>query len=146
MRETTMAKAAGTQMLAGVPLFAGLSTRHLKRIRDLAEPADYMAGASLVKEGTEGDAFYVIIEGLAKVVAGKRTIHRLMPGDYFGEISLLDGKPRSATIRADDEVTTLSLTAWQFEPMLTDHPKLAHKLLLGLCAHVRAAEASSIAD
>ena len=64
-----MAKAAGTQVLAGVPLFAGLSsTSTCKRIRDLAEPADYMAGASLVKEGTKGDAFFVILEGLAKVV------------------------------------------------------------------------------
>ena len=102
-----MAKGAATRMLAGVPLFSGLPKRHLKRIGDLAETADYMAGASLVKEGTEGDAFYVIIEGLAKVVMGERTINRLMPGDYFGEISLLDGGVRTASVVSETPLKVL---------------------------------------
>src|SRR6185369_6507267 len=109
-----MAKGSATRMLAGVPLFAGLSARHLKRIGDLAETADYMAGASLVKEGTEGDAFYVIIEGLAKVVMGRRTINQLMPGDYFGEISLLDWGVRTASVVSETPLKVLMIDRKRF--------------------------------
>jgi CRP-like cAMP-binding protein len=137
-----MAKAAGTQMLAGVPLFAGLPTRHLKRIRDLAEPADYMAGASLVKEGTEGDAFYVIIEGLAKVVAGKRTIHRLMPGDYFGEISLLDGGVRTASVVSETPLKVLVIDRNRFLKLLEDESGISLALLEGLARTIRRTDRS----
>jgi CRP/FNR family transcriptional regulator, cyclic AMP receptor protein len=137
-----MAKAAGTQMLAGVPLFAGLPTRHLKRIRDLAEEADYMAGASLVKEGTEGDAFYVIIEGLAKVVAGKRTIHRLMPGDYFGEISLLDGGVRTASVVSETPLKVLVIDRNRFLKLLEDESGISLALLEGLARTIRRTDRS----
>jgi CRP-like cAMP-binding protein len=137
-----MAKAAGTQMLAGVPLFAGLPTRHLKRIRDLAEEADYMAGASLVKEGTEGDAFYVIIEGLAKVVAGKRTIHRLMPGDYFGEISLLDGGVRTASVVSETPLKVLVIDRKRFLELLEDESGISLALLEGLARTIRRTDRS----
>ena len=124
-----MAKRADTQLLAGVPLFAGLSTKHLKRIRDLAEPADYMAGASLVKEGTEGDAFFVILEGLAKVVVGKRTINRLMPGDYFGEISLLDGGLRSASVVSETPLKVLVIDRGRFLKLIESEGSIAIALL-----------------
>ena len=124
-----MAKRAGTQLLAGVPLFAGLPTKHLKRIRDLAEPADYMAGASLVKEGTEGDAFFVILEGLAKVVVGKRTINRLMPGDYFGEISLLDGGLRSASVVSETPLKVLVIDRARFLKLIESEGSIAIALL-----------------
>jgi CRP-like cAMP-binding protein len=137
-----MAKAAGTQMLAGVPLFAGLPTRHLKRIRDLAEEADYMAGASLVKEGTEGDAFYVIIEGLAKVVAGKRTIHRLMPGDYFGEISLLDGGVRTASVVSETPLKVLVIDRKRFLKLLETESGISLALLEGLARTIRRTDRS----
>jgi CRP-like cAMP-binding protein len=124
-----MAKRAGTQLLAGVPLFAGLPAKHLKRIRDLAEPADYMAGASLVKEGTEGDAFFVILEGLAKVVVGKRTINRLMPGDYFGEISLLDGGLRSASVVSETPLKVLVIDRARFLKLIESEGSIAIALL-----------------
>ena len=124
-----MAKAAATQMLAGVPLFAGLPTKHLKRIRDLAEPANYMAGASLVKEGTEGDAFYVIIEGLAKVMVGKRAINQLMPGDYFGEISLLDGGVRSASVVSETPLKVLVIDRAPFLKLIESEGSIAIALL-----------------
>jgi CRP/FNR family transcriptional regulator, cyclic AMP receptor protein len=137
-----MAKAAGTQMLAGVPLFAGLSNKHLKRIRDLAEQADYMAGASLVKEGTEGDAFYVIIEGLAKVIAGKRTIHRLMPGDYFGEISLLDGGVRTASVVSETPLKVLVIDRKRFLKLLEVESGISLALLEGLARTIRRTDRS----
>ena len=124
-----MAKRAGTQLLAGVPLFAGLPAKHLKRIRDLAEPADYMAGASLVKEGTEGDAFYVIIEGLAKVMVGRRAINQLMPGDYFGEISLLDGGVRSASVVSETPLKVLVIDRARFLKLIESEGSIAIALL-----------------
>jgi CRP-like cAMP-binding protein len=124
-------------MLAGVPLFAGLSARHLKRIGDLAETADYMAGASLVKEGTEGDAFYVIIEGLAKVVMGRRTINQLMPGDYFGEISLLDGGVRTASVVSETPLKVLMIDRKRFLKLLESESAIAINLLEGLARTIR---------
>ena len=132
-----MAKGSATRMLAGVPLFAGLSTMHLKRIGDLAETADYMAGASLVKEGTEGDAFYVIIEGLAKVVMGRRTINQLMPGDYFGEISLLDGGVRTASVVSETPLKVLVIDRKRFLKLLESESAIAINLLEGLARTIR---------
>jgi CRP-like cAMP-binding protein len=137
-----MAKAAGTQMLAGVPLFSGLPTKHLKRIYDLAETANYMAGASLVKEGTEGDAFYVIIEGLAKVVVGRRTIHRLMPGDYFGEISLLDGGVRTASVVSETPLKVLVIDRTRFLKLLENESAISLTLLEGLARTIRRTDRS----
>jgi CRP-like cAMP-binding protein len=137
-----MAKRAGTQLLAGVPLFAGLSTRHLKRIRDLAEPADYMAGASLVKEGTEGDAFFVLLEGLAKVTVGKRTINRLMPGDYFGEISLLDGGLRSASVVSETPLKVLVIDRAPFLELIESEGAIAVKLLESTARAIRRTDRS----
>ena len=129
-------------MLAGVPLFSGLSTKHLKRIGDLAETADYMAGASLVKEGTEGDAFYVIIEGLAKVTTGRRTINQLMPGDYFGEISLLDGGVRTASVVSETPLKVLVIDRKRFLKLLEDESGIALALLEGLARTIRRTDRS----
>jgi CRP-like cAMP-binding protein len=137
-----MAKRAGTQLLAGVPLFAGLPTKHLRRIRDLAEPADYMAGASLVKEGTEGDAFFVILEGLAKVVVGTRTINRLMPGDYFGEISLLDGGLRSASVVSETPLKVLVIDRAPFLKLLESEGAIAIALLESTARAIRRTDRS----
>ena len=137
-----MAKRAGTELLAGVPLFGGLSTRHLRRIRDLAEPADYMAGASLVKQGAEGEGFFVILEGLAKVVVGGRTINRLMPGDYFGEVSLLDGGVRTASVVSETPMKVLLIERSRFLKMLRDEGAIAVSLLEGMARAIRRTDRS----
>lgn len=137
-----MAKRPGTELLAGVPLFDGLSVRHLRRIRDLAEPADYMAGASLVKQGTPGDSFFVILEGLAKVVVGKRTINRLMPGDYFGEISLLDGGERTASVVSETPLKVLMIERKKFLRLLEDEGAIAVGLLEGMARAIRRTDRS----
>src|SRR2546423_7022221 len=86
----------GVALLQEVPLFADLSRRHLRRIAGLAEEVEFAAGRTIVQNGSRGDAFYVIVEGTAKVLAGysTRTFARLGPGDFFGELALLDGGPR----------------------------------------------------
>ncbi len=137
-----MAKRPGTEMLAAVPLFQGLPPRHLRRIRDLAEAADYMAGASLVKQGTEGEGFFVILEGLAKVVVGKRTINRLMPGDYFGEISLLDGGVRTASVVSETPMKVLLIERTRFLKLLREEGAIAVALLEGLARAIRRTDRS----
>jgi CRP-like cAMP-binding protein len=137
-----MAKRPGIELLANVPLFSGLPPRHLRRIRDLAEPADFMAGASLVKQGTPGDAFFVILEGEAKVVAGRRTINRLMPGDYFGEISLLDGSERTASVISETPLKVLMIDRARFLRLLQDEGVIAVALLEGLARAIRRTDRS----
>jgi CRP-like cAMP-binding protein len=137
-----MARRPGIEVLEGVPLFAGLPPKHLKRIRDLAEPADYMAGASLVKEGTEGDSFFVLIEGLAKVTVGKRTINQLMPGDYFGEISLLDGGVRSASVVSETPLKVLNIERKRFMKLLETESGISLALLEGLARTIRRTDRS----
>lgn len=89
-----------------------------------------MAGASVVQEGEIGDTFYLILEGEAKVVDRTgRTVNRLYPGVFFGEISLLDGGARTATVIADTPLTTLTLRRKDFMKLLRQEPHVAVNLL-----------------
>jgi CRP-like cAMP-binding protein len=116
--------------LAQVPLFSNLSGRHLKRLADLTEEQRYMEGARVVREGDVGDTFYVILEGEAKVVSRSgRVVNRLRPGDFFGEISLLDGGPRTASVIADTPLTMLALPRGAFLRVLRQDREIGVKLL-----------------
>jgi CRP-like cAMP-binding protein len=116
--------------LARVPLFEGLSPRHLRRIADLAEEERLMEGATIVREGDVGDTFYMVLEGEAKVRSrAGRVVNRLRPGDAFGEISLLDGGPRTATVLADTPMRVLTLKRNAFMKVLAAEPAVAVKLL-----------------
>lgn len=129
--------------LARVPLFSGLPSRHLKRLADSMQEVRYMEGASVVKEGQEGDSFYVILQGEAKVVSREGTaVNRLLPGDFFGEISLLDGGARTATVTTETPVTMLELKRTDFLRMLDDEPDVAVKLLSHTASLLRRAERS----
>lgn len=116
--------------LARVPLFAGLAPRHLRRLADLTEEQQYMEGARVVREGDIGDTFFVIREGEAKVVnAAGRVVNRLRPGDFFGEISLLDGGPRTASVVAETRLRMLALPRKAFLQVLKQEPVVGVKLL-----------------
>jgi CRP/FNR family transcriptional regulator, cyclic AMP receptor protein len=116
--------------LAQVPLFSGLPPRHLRRLSDLTEERRYMEGAKVVRQGDTGDAFFVILEGEAKVVGPSgRVLSRLLPGEYFGEISLLDGGPRTATVVAETYLTTLALSRSSFLKTVQAEPAVAVRLL-----------------
>jgi CRP/FNR family transcriptional regulator, cyclic AMP receptor protein len=130
----------GLAVLEHVPLFEGLSKRQLRRILDSADEVRYMPGASIVKEGEPGDSFYVIIEGQAKVTRGKKTLSRLVPGDFFGEISLLDGGERSATVVSETPMVMLELKQRKFFKMLGDDPTVALKMMERLALRLREVE------
>lgn len=126
-----------TTVLGAVPLFEGLSAKQLKKVADLAEVARFMAGATIVRQDVAGDSFYVVLSGQAKVVANERTVNRLLPGDYFGEVSLLDGGPRSASVISETEMTLVMITQKHLLAMLAKDPSIAICLLEGLARAVR---------
>lgn len=126
-----------TTVLSAVPLFEGLSKKQLKKVADLAEVAAFMTGAKIVEQGVIGDSFYVVLTGQAKVVANGRTVNHLLPGDHFGEISLLDGEPRSASVVAETKMTLVVITQKQFYAMLSKDPDISICLLEGLARAVR---------
>jgi len=130
----------GVAVLERVPLFDGLSRRDLKHVQDLVKQVRYMEGASVVKEGAPGDSFYVILEGQAKVVRGKRAVARLVPGDFFGEISLLDRGPRTASVVSETPMTMLEVKQSRFQRMLEQQPAVALKVMERLAARLRGLE------
>ena len=91
-------------VLAFVPVFRGLTKRQLKHLASLMDVADYMADAAIVREGTKGDAFYVVLKGQATVTMNDHFLSRLVPGDHFGEIAAIDGGVRSATVTSETPV------------------------------------------
>jgi CRP/FNR family transcriptional regulator, cyclic AMP receptor protein len=130
----------GVDMLRSVPLFHGLSRRQVAEIMKLGRELEFSPDETIVEEGLKAMDFYLIMKGNAKLrVPGRRT-RMLGPGDYFGEISVLDGGPRTATITAETRVWTLRLDRSKFIPLLDRHGSIARKILVEMCARLRAAE------
>lgn len=103
-----------------------------------------MEGAAVVREGEPGDSFYILVEGQAKVVhANGRVMNRLRPGDSFGEISLLDGGARTASVVGETPLTLLELKRTAFHRMLREDPGIAAKMLVHLASMLRRLDAAS---
>jgi CRP-like cAMP-binding protein len=128
--------------LAAVPLFEGLSKRHLRRIAKLARIRRFADGAAMVRAGDAGRTFYVLLDGNAKVNRPGRRSVRLGAGAFFGEMALIDDSPRSADVVADGEVLALTIDRPGFTKLLRAEPALAQALLRTLAARLRAAEAT----
>lgn len=123
--------------LATVPLFAACSKKDLQKIARASDEIRVEAGRVLVQEGMTGHEAYVILEGAATVERGGTRIAELGPGDYFGELAILDGGPRTATVVAGTPMTVLVLGQREFSGVLDEVPGLAHKLLATLATRVR---------
>jgi CRP/FNR family cyclic AMP-dependent transcriptional regulator len=132
-----VAKQDPVKMLAGVPIFEGLSKKDLSQIAGAAKKVTHRQGAVLAKEGQTGMGFFLILEGTAGVKVGDRQRRKLGTGDFFGEISLLDGGPRTATVTAETEVTTLGLTPWVFKRLVESSPAIAAKMLKVMAQRLR---------
>jgi CRP/FNR family cyclic AMP-dependent transcriptional regulator len=130
----------GIALLREVPLFTQLSHRHLRHLASHAEEVRYGANRAIVRQGTRGDSFFVIAEGTATVRRGTRAIRRLGPGDFFGEMSLLDGRPRSASVIADTSLVTVRLTRAAFNKALDANPSMARGIMAELAARIRRLE------
>ena len=128
-------------VLKKVPLFSGLSRRHLDHIAREADEVKEEADTVLVRQGGLGREFLLILEGGARVERDGQTIARLGPGDFFGEMSLIDGMPRSASVIAGSPTVLLVIEARSFQHLLDTVPGLQKKLLVTLSARLRAADA-----
>jgi CRP/FNR family transcriptional regulator, cyclic AMP receptor protein len=129
------------QALSGTDLFHGLSQKALKAIASQARVVRHDAGKEITEEGGGAAGFHLIREGTASVTVHGNSRPSLGPGDYFGEISMIDGQPRSATVKAETPMSTIALASWSFHPILDEEPEVSKALLRVLCARLRAAEA-----
>ena len=126
--------------LEDVPLLAECTQKQLRAISDISRVVEVPAGTSLTRAGQPGDEFFVILDGSAAVEKpGKKRVF-LRPGDFFGEMSLLDGGPRSVTVRAATSLRVLVIDRKNFQGVLREVPDLTEKLLVTLSRRVRALE------
>jgi CRP-like cAMP-binding protein len=132
--------------LAEVPLFKAVPEKIVKKIAAEGRVVQHAAGHRIVTEGDEGVAMHLILDGEADVEVHGKAHGSLGPGDHFGEIALLDGRRRSATVTSRTELRAWAITHWVFNNILDKNPELARALLVGLCARVREAEAAHERD
>jgi CRP-like cAMP-binding protein len=123
--------------LAGVPLFEGFSRRHLSYLAGEADEVSFEPGEQIVQEGLLGETLFVILEGQAKVVRGGRTVGRVVPGDFVGELSAIDGGARTASVVAETPVVAVRLFRRTLVELLRREPLLAIKLLQGIARRIR---------
>jgi CRP/FNR family cyclic AMP-dependent transcriptional regulator len=131
---------ATVKALGATDLFSSLSRRSLDAVAASARTVHHPAGKQITAEGGSGVGFHLILEGNAIVTVGDVSRGHIGPGKYFGEVSLIDGGPRSATVTAESDVTTISLATWDFKPLLESEPEIARAMLLVMCARLRSAE------
>jgi CRP-like cAMP-binding protein len=127
------------EVLATLPLFSRVPKRQLRKIADLASFALYAPGDIVIQAGEPGNAFFVILSGTARVV-GRARARTLRTGDYFGEMALIDGEPRSATITAASELQAMRLPRRPFLKVLENEPGIAIAMMVELAGRVRRLE------
>jgi CRP/FNR family cyclic AMP-dependent transcriptional regulator len=130
-----------TDTIARVPLFSGLEKRDLERIANSFKERRYKAGDTIATEGHGGAGFFVVGEGTAKVDVGGRDVAKLGPGDYFGEIALIDEGARTASVTAETDMTCYAMTLWEFRPIVETDARIAWKLVQALAHKLREADA-----
>ena len=125
------------QLIASIPLFATLSGSKLKEVARSSDVVSVPAGSTIVAEGTFTREICFLISGRATVVREGESISTLDQGDYFGELSLIDGQPRSASVVADTDVELLIVNKREFNALLETYPPIARELMIGMSARLR---------
>ena len=129
------------ETLRKVPLFEGLSDRELEAVAHAAKERRFDTGDTVVVEGEGGVGFFVVADGTARVEAHGKRLGTISSGASFGEVALLDDSGRrSATVVAESPLRVYGLTAWQFTPLLEQHPSIAVKIAKMLARRLREAE------
>ncbi len=126
-----------TESLRRVPLFSGLDRKELELLAKLTKEQRYESGATIVKSGAGGHGLYIIKEGSVSVVRDGHKVASMGPGQFFGEISVLDGGPRTADVTADSDTVCLTLISWEIKPLLMDNAAITYKMLLETVKRLR---------
>ncbi len=129
--------------LAGVPLFADFSKKHLQRLAADTDELTFAPGDAVVREGELGETLFVVLEGEGKVVRGKRKVGTVLPGDFFGELAAIDARPRSASVVAVTPLRVLRLFRRHLLALLEDEPQVTLKLLNGIVRRIRQVQRSA---
>jgi len=137
-----MAQDNTTSKLAGIPMFSGCTRKELAIVARASKEVRHRAGTVIAREGERGIGLFLILDGECAVSIGGREKGRLGPSDFFGEIALLDGGPRTATVTAVTDVRLLGLTEWVFRGLLAEHPSIALKTLESVAGRLRAVAAA----
>ena len=135
-------RGAGNKMklLEQVPMFSACTQSELRHVAAVTQPVQAEAGAIVAREGEPGKDFFVIIDGATDVVIGGRNVAELGPGDFFGEMALLDQSPRVASVVAKTPVALYRIEARDFSRLIDEVPFLGKKLLRGLALRIRQTE------
>ena len=132
-------------VLERLPLFAGLSGKELERIGRLVHEIEVPAGKRLAATGDAGRELFIIVDGRAVVTTARGRVIHLRPGDFFGELSLIDGEPRSADVTATTPMRLLAIGYREFWQLLDESLPIVRKIMRTLCQRLRRAERSALA-
>jgi CRP/FNR family cyclic AMP-dependent transcriptional regulator len=127
------------ERLSRVPIFSGCSKKELQTVAKAIKQIQHAAGSVVATEGEPGAGLFIIDAGEARVTIGGKTSNTLGPGDFFGEMALLDGGPRTATVTAKTDLSLFVLTEWVYRGLLTEHPSIAIRTLEAVAARLRRA-------
>jgi CRP/FNR family transcriptional regulator, cyclic AMP receptor protein len=136
-RRPEVAQSDVVAKLGNVPIFSECSKRELTLIARAAKEVGHRQGTVIAREGERGIGLFLIVEGECRVTIGGRTKAKLGPGDFFGEVALLDGGPRTATVTAMTPVKLVGITGWVFRGLLMEHPSIALKTLEAVAGRLR---------
>jgi CRP/FNR family cyclic AMP-dependent transcriptional regulator len=128
---------AAVDTLKKVPLFADLDDKELQQIASSMRERRYSAGDTMTSEGSGGAGFFVVEEGQADVNVGGETKGSIGPGDYFGEIALINESPRTATLTAKTDMVCYGMTPWDFRPLVESNSAIAWKLLTAMAEKMK---------
>jgi CRP-like cAMP-binding protein len=130
---------ATVEQLERVSLFSDLDRRELQSLASSFKEREFKAGETITVEGSGGVGFFIIDDGEAKVTLRDEEIARLGPGDYVGELALIDAGTRTATVTAESDMRCYGLTSWEFRPLVESNSQIAWKLLQSLTKQLRTA-------
>jgi CRP-like cAMP-binding protein len=131
------AVAAAVDALKKVPLFEDLDSRELQDIANSMRERRVAAGDVVLEQGAAGAGFFVVGQGMAEVTVDGDPVATIGPGDYFGEIALLTGSDRTATVTAQTDMLCYGLTTWDFKPLVESNSAIAWKLLTAMARKLR---------
>ena len=135
----TLSPRTRSELLAACPLFTGVGAEGLAALTGAATEVAFPAGHVIARQGEIGTGFFVVVAGTVRVVRDGTEVAQLGPGDFFGELSVLDGKPRNAMVAAVGPTTCLAIATWDFEATLLANPAVTLAILRGVAARLRAA-------
>jgi len=128
------------EMLGKTSLWSGLGKQELKAIVNNSKERKFESGGIIASKGEGGIGFYLILDGVVEIRSDGKTLSRLGPGQFFGEMSVIDNQPRSADVVAVEPSRVLILTAWKFKALISDNPKMAIRMLQELVRRLRTAD------